>query len=184
MAAEADEVAVPGLSLDTAGEPLLEAAAESGASGEKGSMSGNQILRCKPMIRGRCRRARGFLSSGGQRNRAIGRRGRREVGGRMRGSIELRHRTTRCGLRCAPTQSRALARGTVEGVENLEAANVLRAPQRYLLFVAEGRASRSRALLSRVLDVHKPAGEGVSFNECPGIYDTVLPPRPDMNPWD
>jgi hypothetical protein len=34
-----DEVAVPGLSLETIGEPLLEAADDSGASGEKGSMS-------------------------------------------------------------------------------------------------------------------------------------------------
>jgi len=34
-----DEVAVPGLSLDTAGEPLLEVADDCGASGEKGSMS-------------------------------------------------------------------------------------------------------------------------------------------------
>jgi hypothetical protein len=34
-----DKVAVPGLSLETVGEPLLEAADDSGASGEKGSMS-------------------------------------------------------------------------------------------------------------------------------------------------
>lgn len=40
-----EEVAVPGLSLDTAGEPLVEAADECGASGEKVSMVGNQIRR-------------------------------------------------------------------------------------------------------------------------------------------
>jgi len=38
-------VAVPGLSLDTVGEPLLEAVDDSGASGEKGSIIGNQFLR-------------------------------------------------------------------------------------------------------------------------------------------
>lgn len=35
-------VAVPGLSLDTVGEPLLEAADDCGASGENGSIFGNQ----------------------------------------------------------------------------------------------------------------------------------------------
>jgi len=47
VVAESPEVAVPGLSLDTVGEPLLEAADECGASGEKGSMSaiGQSILR-------------------------------------------------------------------------------------------------------------------------------------------
>lgn len=36
-----EEVAVPGLSLDTAGELLLEAPFKCGASGEKGSIVGN-----------------------------------------------------------------------------------------------------------------------------------------------
>lgn len=38
-----DEVAVPGLSLDIVGDPLVEAADECGASGENVSMVGNQM---------------------------------------------------------------------------------------------------------------------------------------------
>lgn len=51
---------VPGLSLDIVGEPLLEAAIDCGASGEKGSMAGNQS--CK--IRGQLVSARTGLGAG------------------------------------------------------------------------------------------------------------------------
>jgi len=47
----ADEVAVPGLSLDTAGEPLLEAADECGASGENDSISATSNVNPAPSER-------------------------------------------------------------------------------------------------------------------------------------
>ena len=106
-----DEVAVPGLSLDTAGEPLLEVADDCGASGEKGSMSAINPTRSGGDQGGRCGWSDTMESSlSEERNRAV------EAGRRTASRLKQTKvaastdcapgdavRVRACGLRCAHT---------------------------------------------------------------------------------